>query len=707
MVPMQERIKGTMWHQNIWHPIATALTGHHAAVVQIERMQMHQIGTWNLGAQRTGQIRRVPPPTRKGCGECTNGYTVQLRGIPLCRCRVISAVRGQDGNIVPQTGHGTCHLEASLGRSPVLPSQRGDHMEYFSCCGMIRQSPSFAGDPSSLPTRRFRNAQGRRNSSLCSPAFASHQASQHARSGEPRSKLHMASTRPTGLRAASGVSNTPRNRMEDRRERDCTCATYARHYGATISRYDSELALAEAAAPSVHLRFAALGGEAREPTHGVLAFLSFLIPSLVWIEFQLIGRIFAPELILTALLPFLLWTRGGILRNRLPVTFLLLALFWLVAQITTDLVRDSAFVDFSRGWARVAFTMVNFCSLYLLLYGHPQRMVLFAFGWAAGEVMRSVLGPELYLDYTLMWKFYMGVPVTLAGVLLCQHRLLRRIWFAPSLALLLLGVYSMSLGSRALAGVALLACFYVFAQQLAQKRRKRPARRSVISTLVVSVTIFISIAGSLAIYQISASSGYLGEQARQIYETQGAGNFGILLGGRPEIYGSAQAVIDSPILGHGSWARDREYAMSVLDLDRFGYRLWVDEEQDLIPAHSHLMGAWVQAGIMGMAFWSWVLILVCRVLLHIRHVHEPFLPMVAFIGFLILWDIAFSPFGAERRFLTPFYLVVFMFAWDLISRALVAGRTVPRRPPLSPTIHRLQREAARRSTGTETRLLRL
>ena len=64
---------------------------------------------------------------------------------------------------------------------------------------------------------------------------------------------------------------------------------------------------------------------------------------------------------------------------------------------------------------------------------------------------------------------------------------------------------------------------------------------------------------------------------------------------------------------------------------------------------------------------------------------EPLGPLVAFIGFLMLWDILFSPFGAERRLTVPFNLVLMMFAWDVLrSRRTRVAPAPARRPAQRP-----------------------
>lgn len=60
------------------------------------------------------------------------------------------------------------------------------------------------------------------------------------------------------------------------------------------------------------------------PNTPMLALIALLTPMTIWLEFSVVGRIFAPELILIGLLPFLLFTRGHMLMAPQPRMFLIL-----------------------------------------------------------------------------------------------------------------------------------------------------------------------------------------------------------------------------------------------------------------------------------------------------------------------------------------------------------------------------------------------
>ncbi len=401
-----------------------------------------------------------------------------------------------------------------------------------------------------------------------------------------------------------------------------------------------------------------------------LAAIAFFTPTLVFLEFNLVGRIFAPELILIGLLPFLLLTRGRMLAASMPRFFLIMAGLWLSAQVLTDLIRDTPFEDFSRGWSKIIFTTMNFCTLYMLLYGSRQRIVLFALGLAVGGYLTFMINPS---DFATRqpWKFGLGVPTILLVVVLTQWKPIFKVWFLPALMIGAVGVYSMVVGSRSLAAITILAALYVLVQQVLGRKNTAPKGFSPIRTFLLFMA-GLGVAVSLFnTYQFAASQGALGEFAQDVYERQGSGAYGVLLGGRSEIYVSSLAVRDSPLIGHGSWAKDPKYAARILELEKFGYDVnYIAAESELIPSHSHLMGAWVESGVVGAIFWFWILLLVFRVLANVYMVREPLGPLVTFIGFLMLWDVLFSPFGAERRVTVPYNIVLMMFVWDMLKASV-------------------------------------
>jgi O-antigen ligase len=160
------------------------------------------------------------------------------------------------------------------------------------------------------------------------------------------------------------------------------------------------------------------------------------------------------------------------------------------------------------------------------------------------------------------------------------------------------------------------------------------------------------------------------QEAADILGRQAQGDLGVLLGGRSEILIASQAIMDSPLIGHGSWAKDPHYSYLYAEL-KFGPNGGDIPflRNELIPSHSVIFGAWVESGIVGALFWAGVLILVAKVLLRLFSSDDPLVPVIAFIGFLMLWDIFFSPFGADRRFTLAFFVVLMTLVYPALYGA--------------------------------------
>jgi len=360
-------------------------------------------------------------------------------------------------------------------------------------------------------------------------------------------------------------------------------------------------------------------------------------------------------------LPPLLLINGRRLNETLPRNFIVLAMLWLVAQIATDVAHDAAFVDYARGWAKIAFTITAFCSLFLLLNTH-RRVMLYAAGVAAGSLVGHWVSPDVYAAGE-PWKFGYGFPVTVAIVLVGVWAVGERAsrFLMPAAILAGAGVLNIYMGLRSLGGICMLAAIYLGIPRRRELQSHLPMSRS--RRFVLACLLVISTPVVLYLYTYSAQVGWLGEDAQNKYETQAVGQFGLLLGGRSEFLGSIPAIIDAPFLGHGSWAKDCTYTL-LYSRRRVesGYSTGLEFEDCLIPTHSFLLGSWVEAGIVGAVFWAWVMTLSWRALTKLSGTLDRLTPFVAFVAVDLSWQILFSPYGAGRRFIVPFYVVVMMIA---------------------------------------------
>jgi hypothetical protein len=410
---------------------------------------------------------------------------------------------------------------------------------------------------------------------------------------------------------------------------------------------------------------------------------SFMVPAMSFFAITLGGQLIVSELLMLVMLPWL-WR----VRDRLPLPrwFVVLWAGWLLSQVATDLVRGSAFHDFARGWAAIAFTLVDFAAI-LVLVSTPRRARLFALGLAAGGILGYLFAPIAYAAGD-PWKFAFALPVGFAlAAGLSGSAGARRPWL-PIAAFTLFGVLNLGFGFRSLGGVSLLTAGYSVLGGVAQRQRWSPDHSMLraVAALAILAVVAISV---LQIYDVAASKGLLGSAAQAKYAAQSGdtGVFGVFLGGRSEILVSTQAILDSPILGHGSWAKDIHYVdLLAQRLSSLGYDpAAAYAEGDLIPAHSYFTGSWIWAGFLGGLFWLGVFWIAVRLLANLYSFRMELAPLLAFSTVLLLWNLAFSPYGSSARILACYGLALCLVGLrhmrrDTVEHPLDSGARLPSRP---------------------------
>jgi hypothetical protein len=403
-------------------------------------------------------------------------------------------------------------------------------------------------------------------------------------------------------------------------------------------------------------------------SHGVFEdIFVFMVPTMKCFEFTLLGTLFLTEVILLVFLVCAIATSRVILDSKMARAFILLCLLWLFGQMLTDIIRNIQFVDYSRGWAKIGFTIINFAGIYVLLYRKPRFILLFAAGISIGGVGKYLLSPGIYA-HVYPWKFGVGTPLTVLFILAVAAVPQRHILFR---GLLLGGIslFNLAMGFRSMAGICALTAVYLALQWLCSHSIYASQRVSFGRVIALFCALLAASIVLINGYGYAARQGLLGDNARQLYEDQAYGLLGVLIGGRSEILVAGRAIVDAPLIGHGSWAKDEKYSDAFVELRQYlGYGVAVAPEENLIPTHSHLFGAWVEAGAAGAIFWVWLLYLPLRCLAMMARAEEPLTPLFAFICFILIWDIFFSPYAGDRRFIMPFYAVVLMRVVARINR---------------------------------------
>lgn len=397
--------------------------------------------------------------------------------------------------------------------------------------------------------------------------------------------------------------------------------------------------------------------------------IAFIAPATGFYIINIIGELCGTDVILLSALPFLLLIRGRRLLDPLPRMFLILGCLWLSGQILTDVIRDTPFEAFSKRWAQISVFILNFCSIYLLVIVSKRRFLLFSAGIAAQLLVGGIFYPTLVQAYS-PWKFGYGQAIPwLAG--LCAVFTLRYTYTGRLPAILILaaaGFFLVLAGVRASGGITILSAFIIATHGILNNRTntRRPRPMTILFLLSLGAIIGLAV---LQLWSYAAGSGILGDYELTKYRMNHKTDaFSLLLNGRGEIFTSTIAIADSPIIGHGSWAKDREYVMNGIARARSqGIQLTGNADSaELIPTHSYLTGSWVEAGLLGGIFWIWAFVVNIRALSVLVTTKDTYAPIFGPALLLFAWSILFSPFsGGFQRLLAPlcicacFYLLSF------------------------------------------------
>ena len=374
--------------------------------------------------------------------------------------------------------------------------------------------------------------------------------------------------------------------------------------------------------------------------------------ALSWWQVDLGGRLSAYEFVFILLCCLHLSSPGILLWGHYVRLLAGLGLLWLSTQILFDRFLGSSVEDSLKGTANITAFLATFLILSLWLRRRGSNFALVTLGIGLVFVCQSIFQPNTLQEFD-PWKFGLGYGVTLVATVICPRtKLSKSLLFVIFLSL---GVTDMATGSRSLGAITIFSGLVQWVTRSGASDRAKK-RRHVWKLAVAGGVSVVAIAAG---YSWAVTQGLFGLDLQEKFAAQDASSLGVILSSRSESFGSIPAIVDAPILGHGSWARDGKYAALVQAArEDAGYLIPVDEDSDLIPTHSHLLGAWVQSGIFGALFWVVAFTLAWRSLLSLAVVESENLLTVAFCVSGMLWDILFSPLGNGTRLTSALSLAI-------------------------------------------------
>ena len=296
---------------------------------------------------------------------------------------------------------------------------------------------------------------------------------------------------------------------------------------------------------------------------------------------------------------------------------------------------------------------------------------------AGGEVLSTADATDRCVGYSLFWisqfKNWLCLPI--------------RAWYleTPTVysvaSALFVAVFGFVSSNNRSSMVGLIPVVLIF---LGRKKVRTMTFLHRYFWLAVAIGIaFLPLAS--ATYKYTARQGLLGEGAQRKYEDQtkrGTDMKSIFISGRTEFFAGLFAVLEKPIVGHGSWAIDTD-GYYELFLAKYGdaddWKKYNDFTQKgyvrVIPAHSWVVGFWLWNGIGGLILMLYVLWLMIDCLKNRLHIIPEWYGYFVLSIPAMLWSWLFSPFGGRVS-------VSLLFIMCLFARAVSSGRYRNYRPPV-------------------------
>lgn len=400
--------------------------------------------------------------------------------------------------------------------------------------------------------------------------------------------------------------------------------------------------------------------------------MPFLIGLIASQKLYLVGELYVGEVMAVA---YVVSNIKRLFFGKNEKTIIAFSMLWAAAQLVSDILNKNDISDSIKG----IFSPVVFIISFIFLNNYARinfaRVPSLLTGVAVGGLIQLFLHPNEFFIFN-PWKWGVGHAVIGIFVIYFSFYLKNKNnLFLFSALIVFLGI-TLLFDSRGMAifpVLAALAYKKYYGKNVSGLSRRLSGEFTGFKILLIAIpSIFILNSAASALFSSEIVLSRLTSYAAAKYKIQATGSFGILLGGRSEILVSSKAFLDKPLLGHGSWPKDKskyldEYSMLIT---KYGYSLREDggyediEERPLIPTHSFLMGALVWAGVVGGIFWLIVLNTTLKIFIKDLNLF----PLYYYVGMLgLVWNIFFSPFSADARWSTAVFLAAFFSFFNYLK----------------------------------------
>lgn len=376
--------------------------------------------------------------------------------------------------------------------------------------------------------------------------------------------------------------------------------------------------------------------------------IAFLFGPLLFafFHFDISGYLYIFDISALIYVVFSIFTHKNVLNDDIKL-LLFIASIYLVNQIFQDHINHSENINLLKG---IAKSILNLCIIfYIYCYAnllHRNKLSLASYYFLPIIISLTLVyfgQPNIHAIDGDWWKFGLALPVTLAGMIVTRKYSIS----VYGLSLIALGWLNLILGFRSL-GVFVLAGG-IFSFLLLFGSNRIPRLLMVGFTLIATLFFYQKIIyPTLPNKEVKKIQTQLVKQDSAKKPESEIIPFQLLRSARPEFFSALNHISkDLPgslFIGIGTWAKQ--------------------EDGTLFKSHSHIIGDFAYYGIIGLSFWVFVLLLATKYIISILNDQVKDATFSLVIYGLLIWDVFFSPFAGDHRFMTIFYFMYLHAAFN-------------------------------------------
>lgn len=328
-----------------------------------------------------------------------------------------------------------------------------------------------------------------------------------------------------------------------------------------------------------------------------------------------------------------------------------------IIQVTSDLVNNVSFNDLMKGSAVIIFSIISIIFFINNFENNENGILYYFFGlfiirlfFGHSEIDFSIIGNDTNYFKSRIVVFLN--PLILFSIFCFALKGKHKLSLFVILIYSLLCVY-MDARSNGL-------IYFISFSLLSIKVLNLKISKSLFFVILIIVFCFIYGGYCFYIYEVLNSNIGGSNAINQISLMSNPYNpFKLIYYGRSEFFVLLQAGIDSPLFGHGSWAKDTNHKYELLQSMIMGRDITTN---GYISAHSILLGYFAYGGVGSLLCILYVFykLFLSSFNIIVNNKISPIIYVILVMSIDMVWAFLFSPIGALRTTFPPFAALIIM-----------------------------------------------